>query len=347
MMQNDFDQLRNQLYTQYFHFLETNTSPTDEYLMQLFAFQYKYNTIYHSYCKNLNIKLDDVAQIGQIPYLPISAFKHHGVKTGDFDSQEVFLSSGTTGSIRSIHHIRNLDHYHKNTEMIWSSRFGDLSQYCFLALLPGYLERDGSSLISMVDYFVKKSQFSQSGFFLRDHQELYETIKSCQKDGIPVVLFGVTYGLLDFTERFSDDYSDLIIIETGGMKGMRKEMTKEALHQVLYERTQCLQILSEYGMTELMSQAYTDGTTKFKPNLSLRMVTHQINDPLMPEKVGKPGIICISDLANIDSCAFIQTEDIGILYENGEFEISGRLEASDWRGCNLLLDELRTFEYKS
>jgi Acyl-protein synthetase, LuxE len=346
MMQNDFDQLRNQLYKQYFHFLETNKRPSDEYLMQLFAFQYKYNTIYHSFCKNLNIKSDDVRQVDQIPYLPISAFKHHKVITGDFESQEVFMSSGTTGSVRSMHYIRSLDHYHKNTEMIWSSRFGDLSQYCFLALLPGYLERDGSSLISMVDFFVHKSQFSQSGFFLRDHQVLYETIKSCQKDKIPVVLFGVTYALLDFTEQYPDDYSDLIIIETGGMKGLRKEMTKEALHQLLYKRTQCSQILSEYGMTELLSQAYTDGTTIFKPNLSLKIVTHQINDPLMSEKVGKPGIICISDLANIDSCAFIQTEDVGVLYENGKFEISGRLEASDWRGCNLLLDELRSIEAK-
>lgn len=341
MMQNDFEQLRKQLYEQYFHFLDTNTHPTDEYLLQLFGFQYKYNTIYQSFCTNLGLKFDNVTKVEQIPFLPISAFKHHEVKTGDFDSQEVFLSSGTTGLVRSAHYIRDLNHYFRNTESIWNSIFGDLSRFCFLALLPGYLERDGSSLINMVDYFIKKSKYPQSGFFLRDHQTLYSTIRSCQKEKIPIVLFGVTYALLDFTEHFADDFSDLIIIETGGMKGMRKEMTKEALHQLLIERTRCKKILSEYGMTELLSQAYTDGTTRFKQNLSLRISTHQINDPLMPEKKGKPGIICITDMANIDSCAFIQTEDVGVVFENGDFEISGRLEASDLRGCNLLLEEIK------
>jgi hypothetical protein len=339
-MSNDFDTIRNQLYAQYYQLVEIDSTLSDEYLMLLFAFQYKYNTIYNHYCNNLKISFKDIHDVNQIPYLPISAFKYHTVKTGDFESKEVFLSSGTTGSARSKHCIRSLDHYLKNTEMIWSHHFGNLEQYCFLALLPGYLERDGSSLISMVDYFIKKSKYKQSGFFLRNHQSLHETIKACQEKHIPVVLFGVAYALLDFTEAYDINYSDLIIIETGGMKGTRKEMTKEALHYTILEKTGHTKILSEYGMTELLSQSYTDGGMRFKHNNSLKIHTKQINDPLSFEKNGKPGIICITDLANIDSCAFIQTEDVGMVYENGDFEISGRLEASDLRGCNLLLEEL-------
>jgi len=320
--------------------LSENSADREKYLLALFRFQYKYNKIYRDYCANLKINPEDIRTPIEIPYLPISAYKHHIVKTGDFTAEEVFKSSGTTGLSRSNHYIRSVRFYHQNTAYIWKKYFDTPDTFCFLALLPGYLERDGSSLISMVHHFIGRSGYSQSGFFLHNHQDLYDNIIKLQSDGTPVVLFGVSYALLDFVSTFKIEFPEIIVIETGGMKGQRKEMTKSELHDILMQGFGTNKIYSEYGMTELLSQAYTKGGNRFLPNPMMIVHTKQINDPLSREITGKSGIICIADFANLDSCAFIQTEDQGICYADGSFEITGRLLDSDIRGCNLLLEEM-------
>ncbi|HLO53365.1 MAG TPA: hypothetical protein VK169_03705 [Saprospiraceae bacterium] len=336
-----FDQERIHIYNQYRDLLDgTHPSRTD-YIIDLFLFQYKYNAIYQEYVRNLGINIKDVTNIDKIPFLPISAFKHHEVKTGDFVAEDLFLSSGTTSTVvRSKHYVRDQHHYLQNTEYIWSTYFQHVSEYCVLALLPGYLEREGSSLISMVQHFVQLSKYEESGFYLRDHKALYDKLLHNKSNNIPTVLFGVTYALLDFVTAYEISFPELIVMETGGMKGQRKEMTKTELHEELKPGFGVNHIYSEYGMTELFSQAYATEGILFKPNPCMDIIIHQVNDPLTLEKLGKPGIISVIDLANIDSCAFIQTEDMGILHEDLCFEIIGRMDAADMRGCNLMVQEM-------
>ena len=338
-MDSAFDKERKQLYQCFMGLTTSNQNKMDVYVLDLFKFQYKYNETYRQFTKNLGYSEDNITNIAQIPYLPISAFKTREIKTGDFTAQEIFNSSGTSGQIRSNHFIRDVQYYHLHTAHIWSLYFSNVETYCILGLLPGYLERDGSSLISMVSYFISLSQYAESGFYVREHETLYRHLVQCKNKNIPVVLFGVTYALLDFAAKYHLDFPELIIMETGGMKGNREEMTKHALHDMLKRSFGVAKVYSEYGMTELMSQAYTKGESYFYPNPFLKITTKQINDPLSEEKKGKPGIISIMDLANIDSCAFIQTEDLGMVYDDKRFEIAGRLDSADLRGCNLLLQE--------
>lgn len=340
-MSDVFTTERQRIFTLLDSYHKTKSATDKEiYLMALFHFQYKYNTVYKQYCDNLKINPSKIIFSKEIPYLPISAFKHYDVKTGNFIPEDIFLSSGTTGSLRSKHTVQSLSFYKNNTVKLWFQYFQSVSDYCFFALLPGYLERDGSSLITMVQHFIDLSLHRQSGFYLRNHEELYQHLLKAQAKKVPVVLFGVSYALLDFVEQYPMQFSDLIVMETGGMKGQRKEMTKAELHQILKDGLGTDKIYSEYGMTELLSQAYSKGSTRFLPNYMLDIHTRQINDPLERESHGKSGIIAVTDLANIDSCAFIQTEDQGICYADGTFEISGRLTNADIRGCNLLLEEL-------
>jgi len=338
-MNRSFDHERHQLLQLFDSIQRGNHQIIDEYIILLFRFQYKYNKIYQQFCNNLGVKDKSIDRKEKIPFLPISAFKMHEVKTGNFNAEIIFSSSGTTGSQKSNHQIRDINHYLLTTKIIWSKYFRSVNNYQILALLPGYLEREGSSLIKMVDYFVQLSDYKTSGFYLRDHDKLAEMLMQCKKEQIPTVLFGVTYALLDFIVQYKIIFPELVIIETGGMKGNREEMTKVAVHELLKDAFHVEGVYSEYGMTELLSQAYTKGGTNFLPNDQLHIFTHQINDPLTREKVGKPGIISIIDLANIDSCAFIQTEDLGVLYEDDSFEILGRLDYADVRGCNLLVQE--------
>ena len=341
-MDPDFNTERQTLLTLLADYRQNKSAiDKDNYLLTLFQFQYKYNNIYHEYCDNIGINPTKITSVGNIPYLPISAFKHHDIKSGTFESEDLFLSSGTTGSIRSKHSVRSLKLYHENTTWIWSQYFEPIQDYCFFALLPGYLEREGSSLISMVDHFINNSRYPQSGFYLNNYEELYNNLKEYKAKNIPVVLFGVTYALLDIAAKFPISFPNLIVMETGGMKGQRQEITKSELHEILKQGLGTQKIYSEYGMTELMSQSYTQGSTIFLPNLMMEVHTRQINDPLSVEAKGKSGIICVADLANIDSCAFIQTEDQGISYANNSFEVTGRLTAADIRGCNLLLEEIK------
>ncbi len=336
-----FDQERTNIYNQYRDLIDEKHPSRKDYIIDLFLFQYKYNAIYHEYVRNLGINIKDVTSIDKIPFLPISAFKHHEVKTGDFLAEDLFLSSGTTSTVnRSKHFVKDINHYLQNTVYIWSNYFQNIKDYCVLALLPGYLEREGSSLISMVQHFVQLSRYDESGFYLRDHKALYDKLLHNKNNHIPTVLFGVTYALLDFVAAYEISFPELIVMETGGMKGQRKEMTKTELHEVLKPGFGVNHIYSEYGMTELFSQAYATEGILFKPNPCMDTIIHQVNDPLTPEKLGKPGIISVIDLANIDSSAFIQTEDMGILHLDQSFEIIGRMDASDMRGCNLMVQEM-------
>jgi len=338
-MNGGFDHERHQLLQLFGSIQHGDYQIVDEYVMHLFRFQYKYNKIYHQFCNNLGVKVKSIDKKEKIPFLPISAFKVHDVKTGEFDAEIIFRSSGTTSNQTSNHQVRDINHYLTNAEKIWSKYFKPVNNYQILALLPGYLEREGSSLIQMVDYFIQLSAYETSGFYLRDHDALAEELMQCKKQNIPTVLFGVTYALLDFIAQHQIIFPDLVIMETGGMKGNRKEMTKAAVHAELKDAFHVKGVYSEYGMTELLSQAYTKGETIFLPNNMLNVFTHQINDPLSRERISKPGIISIIDLANIDSCAFIQTEDLGIVNRDGSFEILGRLDYADVRGCNLLVQE--------
>ncbi len=336
----NFENERVQILQKFNQITARNRDIFDDYILDLFRFQYKYNKIYRQYCTYLNVRMEEVLSVDKIPFLPISAFKHHDVITGDFEADQVFWSSGTTGQTRSKHLVRDLDFYLQNTVEIWKTYFKPVEEYCFLALLPGYLERDGSSLISMVDHFISKSKYSESGFYLRNHDELFNKLQYCKENHIPTVLIGVKYALLYFVEAYSIDYPELIIIETGGMKGNRKEISKKEVHDILKQAFKVQQVLSEYGMTELLSQAYSLGSEKFTSNAKLKIIIRQTNDPLTDEKLGKPGILSLIDLANVDSCAFIQTEDLGIKYDEYTFEIIGRLNHADTRGCNLMIQDL-------
>ncbi len=309
------------------------------FTMELFKYQYQFNIVYREYCHNLGKSPENVMTRSQIPYLPISAFKFHKVISGDISSNTVFTSSGTTGQIPSCHYVSDLDFYLNHTVNIWKKEFDDVQNYCFLALLPGYLERQGSSLIAMMQHYINNSKYKESGFYLYDHERLIKQLLICKSLDIPTVLWGVTHSLYDFSEKYTIDFPGLLVMETGGMKGQKQEISKKEFHNLLNEKWHVSGIYSEYGMTELMSQAYTRGGTTFVNNDYLEIHTHQVNDPLCPEKINKPGIICLTDLANIDSCAFIQTEDMGIVRPDGQFEILGRVDASEWRGCNLLVVE--------
>ncbi|MEZ4910397.1 MAG: acyl transferase [Saprospiraceae bacterium] len=317
----------------------TKIDYSDTYILQLFELQYNYNEVFRKYCNVLGKNPAKVHNVNEIPYLPISAFKYQAIKTGEFTPQQIFLSSGTTGGtdLRSKHFVKDLQQYLDNAAEIWTETFGNVEDFCFLALLPGYLERDGSSLIAMMHYFISKSKFSQSGFFLSEFEELKKTLRQNTLDKVPTVLFGVSYALLDFGHYVDFSIPSVMVMETGGMKGTREELPKEVLHTTLCNLYGVDTIFSEYGMTELLSQAYSKGKGKFAGSSRLKIHTRQINDPLSREKYGKPGILAVMDLANADSCCFILTEDIGVSYASGEFEIIGRLDNSEVRGCNLLL----------
>jgi hypothetical protein len=327
------------------YFLENmpavDQEPNENFILRLFNFQYTHNSVYKMFCDQVNRVPDNVDTVKNIPFLPISAFKYHEVVSGQWLSQETFQSSGTTHQVlRSKHLIRDVALYHQNTLDIWSHHYGSLEDTTILALLPGYLERDGSSLISMVNHFIEQSQHDESGFYLRNFEELYLRLLTNKKAHKKTVLIGVSYALLDFVDLYSMEFPELIIFETGGMKGQRAEMTKEALHQKIKVGFGVEKIHSEYGMTELLSQSYSQGDGIFTMNGRLRVSISQINDPFTSEKMGKTGIVNVIDLCNIDSCAFIQTQDVGRLVDDQSFEILGRLDVADMRGCNLLVADL-------
>lgn len=315
-----------------------NDSTFDNIALRIFYKQAKENKVYRDFIGFLGIEPTSIERLNKIPFLPIAFFKSHDVVTGNEGMPEIiFTSSGTSGAASSRHIVPQLSFYLSNAKRNFEFFFGSLSQYHILALLPSYLERDGSSLISMVNYFIKESQSSASGFYLYNYEELLKQIKSLKNDGRKVLLLGVSFALLELAERFEVDLSHCIIMDTGGMKGKRKELTREELHEFLQEKFHVDVIHSEYGMTELMSQAYSIGGGLYSSPPWMKTVVRDLNDPFKLEPMGKTGGINVIDLANLHSCAFIETQDLGNVHQNGRFEILGRFDNSDIRGCNLLV----------
>jgi len=309
----------------------------EELALKVFNFQAKNNIIYQQYINALNVSISSVRTINQIPFLPISFFKNHKITTGNFIPERVFTSSGTTGMTTSKHYVKKLSVYEESMIRGFQLFFGKPSEYVLLALLPSYLERTGSSLVYMTDKLIQLSGDARSGFYLHNYKSLYQNLQILKKQNKKTILLGVTYALLDMVEQFDIDFPDLIVMETGGMKGNRKEMVKEELHNKLKSGFGVEKIYSEYGMTELLSQAYSYGRGVFQTPPWMKILIRDVNDPLNILSVGHSGGINIIDLANLHSCSFIATQDLGKTINEDQFEILGRFDNSDVRGCNLLI----------
>ena len=309
--------------------------------LDVFRYQAVHNTVYGHYLELLGVQTANVKSLVQIPFLPISFFKTHGLQSGAWSPQQVFSSSGTTGRTTSRHPVNNLAFYRENAARAFAHFYGPVEQYAVLALLPSYLERSGSSLVFMVDDFIRRSAYPQSGFFLHETERLLEKLSESLQRGQPTLLLGVSFALLDLAEQCPTDLSGAIIMETGGMKGRRREITRTELHQQLSTAFRVPDIHSEYGMTELLSQAYSKGKGLFQPAPTMRVFARDITDPLAPQKPGRTGALNIIDLANLDTISFIGTDDLGRCYPDGSFEVLGRLDASDVRGCNLMVADVQ------
>jgi hypothetical protein len=312
-----------------------NDRTFDQIALQLFQFQASRNPVYAEYLGNLGVRPDKVNAVAEIPHLPISLFKTHTIKTGEWKEDVTFSSSGTTGSSTS-RHIARKDFYLSNTERCFSHFFGPVGSYAFLALLPGYLDRPGSSLIAMIDHFIRVGNRSSSGFYRHANESLANAIVSVKRDTTPAIVWGVTFALLELAEGRQIDLSHCMVMETGGMKGMKAEITRDELQVILKTSFNVGSVCSEYGMTELMSQAYSKGDGLFECPPWMKISIRDPEDPLAGLPEGRVGGINIIDLANIYSCAFVETQDLGRAVENGRFEVLGRLDNSDIRGCNLL-----------
>ena len=305
--------------------------------IKIFRFQYGNNQVYQDFCNHLKVDSRKVKSLQQIPFLPIVFFKSHEVLSNSNPVQTIFTSSGTTGQITSKHLVTDLSNYEESYRNAFSQFYGDIENYVILALLPSYLEREGSSLIYMVDDLIKKTNNPDSGFYLHNYDELVQKLLSLEKNGQNIILIGVTYALLDLIENQKFNLKNTIIMETGGMKGKRKEIIREELHQILCEGFGVNVIHSEYGMTELLSQAYSLGNGVFECPNWMQILVRDTEDALTYIETGKTGGINVIDLANINSCSFIATQDLGKLNLNNTFEVLGRFDNSDIRGCNLMV----------
>tara|TARA_B100000795_G_scaffold12612_2_gene8741 strand:+ start:85456 stop:86430 length:975 start_codon:yes stop_codon:yes gene_type:complete len=302
--------------------------------MDLFNFQRNNCGIYKSYC-DLILKEKRPTKISEIPFLPIQFFKSHKVISGDFEPEVIYTSSGTTKNIQSKHFVKQKNWYLEVSKKAFELQYGPLKGYRVLALLPSYLEREGSSLIDMVEYFISESDKEMGGFYLNHKDQLIQELQKPYKG--KTLLIGVTFGLLDFAENSSIDLSKTVVMETGGMKGRRKELVRDEVHLQLSKSFSLDEIHSEYGMTELLSQAYSKGKGVFDTSPWMKILVRQTTDPFSYCANGKTGGINVIDLANVDSCGFIQTQDLGKMHENGTFEVLGRFDESDVRGCNLMI----------
>jgi Acyl-protein synthetase, LuxE len=323
--------------------LTTNASNFEQVALQVFNFQYKKNILYKSYCDILGINLQYIDSIDKIPFLPIQFFKSKPIKTTDFEAQIVFESSGTSGSINSKHFVKDISLYEESFINCFRHFYGSEKDYCVIGLLPSYIERSGSSLVYMVDDLIKKSKHKNSGFHLYDHEKLRSILLENEAAKQTTILIGVTYALIDFAEKNELQLEHTIVMETGGMKGRRAELTRKEVHEILSTKLGAKKIHSEYGMTELLSQAYSSADGIFYCSPHMRICIRPEDDPLevlsqVPDhKKFVHGAINIIDLANLYSCAFIATDDAGKLYPDHSFEITGRLENSDTRGCGLMI----------
>ena len=318
-------------------FTSSNQKQFDKMALKVFRFQYENNLVYREFCDFLKTDVQKVKTIQQIPFLPIQFFKSHEVVSNSNPIQTTFTSSGTTGMVTSKHLVTDVSIYEESYRKGFSQFYGNIEDYVVLALLPSYLEREGSSLIHMVDDLIQLSNHPESGFYLHNYDELIEKIIQVDQSGQNVILIGVTYALLDVIEKHSFLLENTIIMETGGMKGKRKEMIREELHQELCSGFGVKSIHSEYGMTELLSQAYSLGEGIFQCPSWMQILVRDTEDALSYVREGKTGGINVIDLANINSCSFIATQDLGKIYSDGSFEVLGRFDHSDIRGCNLMV----------
>ena len=326
------------------HFNEPLTLHEEEQFrnaaIALFRRQGVDNPIYRKFLSHLGIDVHEVGDILKIPFLPISFFKTHLLQTGSFIPEVVFESSGTTGTVNSRHGIHSMQYYLTNTLINFKEVYGNPRQYCFLALLPSYLEKGNSSLVAMAAYLMQESGHPENGFYLNNLDQLVSQLLKLDSQSQPVILLGVTYALMDLAERYNLALKHVIVMETGGMKGRKKEITRAELHGLLRERLGVQDIHAEYGMTELQSQAYAVRDGIFRASSTMQVLLRSPDDPfemwLAGQYPGRTGIINIIDLANIHTQAFIATDDLGRFSQDGGFEVLGRVDNSDIRGCSLL-----------
>jgi hypothetical protein len=332
----DISYLRNEI----FQVTENNFNAL---ALNIFRFQYDQNTVYRQYCNALQIKTGSVQSLQQIPFLPIQFFKSAKITSTVFEPAVIFESSGTTGSVNSKHFIKDTGIYEASFLKAFHLFYGDITGYCIIGLLPSYLERKNSSLVWMVNDLIKRSLHPQSGFYLYDHEKLNQVLLQNEQAGQHTLLIGVTFALLDFFEKYPLKLSYTTVMETGGMKGRREEFTRATVHRLLKDQTGIETIHSEYGMTELLSQAYSKKDGIFQCPPWMKILVRSEDDPfeiILPENSTRPflnGVVNVIDFANLFSCSFIATDDMGKLYNDGSFEILGRMDYSDVRGCSLML----------
>ncbi len=319
-------------------FTISNQKQFEKIALKVFRFQHENNLVYRKFCDFRKIEVQKIKSLEQIPFLPIQFFKSHEVVSNQNPIEQIFTSSGTTGMITSKHLVTDVLLYEESYNKGFSEFYGNIEDYVILALLPSYLEREGSSLIYMFQDLIQKTNNPESGFYLNNYSELIQKLIQLDNSGQNVILIGVTYALLDLIEMQKFDLKNTVIMETGGMKGKRKEMIREELHAQLCDGFGVSSIHSEYGMTELLSQAYSLGNGIFECPQWMQIQIRDTEDALHYLTNGKTGGINVIDLANINSCSFIATQDLGKKYPNNSFEILGRFDNSDIRGCNLMVE---------
>lgn len=318
-------------------FTINNESTFETIALEIYRYQFDNNPVYGKFCKILGKIPDVVTDLAEIPFLPITFYKSHKIVTSAFQPELIFQSSGTTGPNSSYHYVKNKGIYEKSFNKCFELFYGKVDKYCILGLLPSYLEKGNSSLVYMVNSLIQQSNHSRSGFYLYELEHLYQSLEELKKENQKVILFGVTYALLEFAQRFPLLFDSMIVIETGGMKGRGRELTRQELNNELCRSFGVANIHSEYGMTELLSQAYAiNGLFQSPP--WMKILVRDETDPFSLKVPGQTtsGAINVIDLANIYSCSFIATDDVGRLYSNGSFEVLGRMDNSDIRGCSLL-----------
>jgi len=324
---------RNSIFT-------TNETNFELIALEVFRFQYEQNTVYRQYCQSLNRAMDAIDTIEKIPFLPIQFFKTHTITAGNFTPAAIFESSGTTQSINSKHLVKEFSVYEESFTTAFKQFYGNIEDWCIVALLPSYLERNNSSLVMMAENLIAQSKNDNSGFYLNNMDQLKNTLVQLEHQQQKTLLIGVTFALLDFAEAYPMKLKHTTIMETGGMKGRRKEITRFEVHSLLQQAFQLTNIHSEYGMTELLSQAYSYSNGIFNSPAWMKILIREEDDPFALHTTtstqSMAGAVNIIDLANLYSCSFIATEDAGKLYPNGSFEILGRLDNTDIRGCSLM-----------
>lgn len=312
-----------------------DTSSFFEKAIDTMQFQAKHNDVYRQWNALLGADIASIKTIEQIPFLPISFFKTHSVNCTDGGNDFIFESSGTTETVNSRHYVHDGSIYVESFLRTFQLFYGNVDEWCIIGLLPSYLERKNSSLVVMVDALIKRSNHPLSGFYLYEFEKLQQALKSLEESGKQTWLIGATFALLDFAETADLTLHHTTIVETGGMKGRRREITRNEVHDILKRKFKVAQIHSEYGMTELLSQAYAREDGRFYCPPWMKVMVREEEDPLRVKSVGR-GVLNVIDLANVYSCSFIATDDVGRVYNDGSFEVTGRRDNSDLRGCSLL-----------